>query len=193
MLLAIVSKMNMELHQMDAVTAFLNGDLSEDVFMEKPEGFVEHGRESQVFKLQKFLYGLKQSPRQWYAKMDRFLCSEVGFHRNEADECILVLNLGGSMTKIALYADDLLIVSASIEKLSEIKRALSEKIEMKDMKEARICLGFELYRCRQERKIAVAQTNTQNRCYCVLTWKARMVLRSIWTHRSTSPKFAIQH
>ena len=63
MLIAIAAINNLEIHQMDVKTAFLNGDLEEEIYMEQPEGFVAPGKEKKVCKLVKSLYGLKQAPK----------------------------------------------------------------------------------------------------------------------------------
>ena len=57
-------------HQMNVKTAFLNGDLDEEIYLDQPEGFVVQGQESKVCKLRKSLYGLKQAPKQWHEKFD---------------------------------------------------------------------------------------------------------------------------
>ena len=74
---------------MDVKSAFLNGDLQEDVYMTQPPGFEVPGKENQVCKLVKALYGLKQAPRAWYAKMDAYL-QKVGFLRSELDDTLYV-------------------------------------------------------------------------------------------------------
>jgi Reverse transcriptase (RNA-dependent DNA polymerase) len=94
--IAIVALLDLELHQMDVVTAFLNGDLNEDIFMEQPEGFGAEDS-SKVCKLVKSLYGLKQTPRQRHAKIDGFLVEVLGFSRNVSDECFYVRIQGGIM------------------------------------------------------------------------------------------------
>jgi hypothetical protein len=76
------------------------------------------------------LYGLKQANRQWYAKMDTFLCGELGFTRNSADHCFYLWIKGGQITLIALYVDDWLIASADKTTLDVIKKALSMKFEI---------------------------------------------------------------
>jgi hypothetical protein len=88
------------------------------------------------------LYGLKQANHQWNAKMDTFLCEGLGFTRNAADHCFYVRIKGGQITLIAHYVDDLLIACADKSVLDTIKRALSTKFEMKDIGEARKCLGL---------------------------------------------------
>ena len=87
LLFALASIYNLCIHQMDVKTAFLNGDLNEEVYMEQPEGFVLPGNEHKVCKLTKSLYGLKQAPKQWHEKFDSVIL-EYGFKHNGADKCI---------------------------------------------------------------------------------------------------------
>jgi hypothetical protein len=74
-LLTIVAMHDLELEKLDVKTAFLHGELEEDIYIEQPEGFVIPGKEKLVCKLKKSLYGLKQSPRQWYKRFDTFMLS----------------------------------------------------------------------------------------------------------------------
>ena len=78
-----------KVHQMDVKSAFLNGDLQEDVYMQQPPGFEIAGQEHKVCKLIKALYGLKQAPRAWYTKMDEYL-RKVGFQRREYDDTLYI-------------------------------------------------------------------------------------------------------
>ena len=75
--------------QMDVKTAFLNGELEEDIYMSQPEGFEKKDLEHLVCKLKKSLYGLKQSPRAWYQRIDSFFTKE-GFTRSEADHSLYI-------------------------------------------------------------------------------------------------------
>src|SRR6185295_6410504 len=77
-LLSIVAIHDLELHQMDVKTAFLNGHLEEEIYMQQPEGFIAPGNEHLVCKLRRTLYGLKQSPRVWYQTIDKFF-ADMGF------------------------------------------------------------------------------------------------------------------
>ena len=86
-LLSIVAMHDFELEQLDVKTAFLHGELEEDIYMEQPEGFVIPGKEKLVCKLKKSLYELKQSPRQWYKRFDTFMLSQ-GFKRSNYDSCV---------------------------------------------------------------------------------------------------------
>jgi len=72
---------NLELEQLDVKTAFLHGDLEEQIYMKQPEGFEVVGKEDHVCLLKKSLYGLKKSPRQWYKKFDSFMAS-INFSRS---------------------------------------------------------------------------------------------------------------
>jgi hypothetical protein len=83
-ILALVALEDMEIHQMDVKTAFFNGELEEEIYMEQPQGFVHQGGEHLVCKLHKSLYGLKQFPRAWNQKLDAFLKS-IEFMKSEAD------------------------------------------------------------------------------------------------------------
>src|SRR5438128_3723336 len=86
-LLSLATSHGLIVHQMDVKTAFLNGELEEEIYMEQPDGFVVKGEERNVCKLLKSLHGLKQAPKQWHEKFDRTLTS-AGFVVNEADRCV---------------------------------------------------------------------------------------------------------
>ena len=86
-IMALVAHFNLELHQMDVKTAFLNGDLEEEVYMKQPEGFFSNEGENLVCKLKKSIYGLKQASRQWYLKFHNII-SSFGFVENIKDQCI---------------------------------------------------------------------------------------------------------
>ena len=87
--LSLAANMNMEVEQLDVKTAFLHGDLEEDIYMEQPEGFVVKGKEKLVCKLKKSLYGFKQAPRQWYKKFDSFMMDH-GYDRISSDHYVFV-------------------------------------------------------------------------------------------------------
>ena len=73
MLIAIAALHNLEIHQMDVKTAFLNGDLNEKIYMDQPEGFISLGQEKKVYRLVKSFYGLKQPPKQCHEKFDKVI------------------------------------------------------------------------------------------------------------------------
>ena len=108
-LLALVAQFNMELEQLDVKTAFLHGNLEETIYMEQPEGFREAGKEDYVCKLNRSLYGLKQSPRQLYKRFDSYLL-QIGYYRCEYDHCVYFkMYDDNSFIMLLLYVDDMLI------------------------------------------------------------------------------------
>jgi hypothetical protein len=106
--LALAAIEDMEIHQMDVKTAFLNGDLEEEIYMEQPEGFTQEG-EHLVCKLHKSLYGLKQSPRAWNQKLDAFL-KNIKFMRSDANFSVYVVQVKDVKFFIVIHVDDLILV-----------------------------------------------------------------------------------
>ena len=90
MLISIAAIHNLEIHQLDVKTAFLNGDLDEEIYMEQPEGSTVPGQKNKVCRLVKSLYGLKQAPMQWHEKCDSVMMTN-GFKINECDKCVFVM------------------------------------------------------------------------------------------------------
>ena len=136
---------DMKIHQMDVVTAFLNGNLDEEIYMHQPEGFVQKGQENLVCRLRKSIYGLKQSPRCWNTVLDSYL-QELDFKRSEADQCVYIQNCNGKTRIVAVYVDDMIIMTDTDDDMSEIKRKFEEKFKMKDMGELHYCLGITVQR-----------------------------------------------
>ena len=116
---------------MDVKTAFLNGDLDEEVYMEHPEGFVLPGNEKKVCKLVKSLYGLKQAPKQWHEKVD-FVILSNGFRHNNADKCIYSKFTDEYSVVICLYVDDLLIFGTNMKAISETKKYLNSNFKFQN-------------------------------------------------------------
>jgi hypothetical protein len=106
--LALTAQKGWKVHQMDVKSAFLNKDLQEDVYMQKPPGFEIVGQEHKVCKLIKALYWLKQAPRAWYTKMDEYL-RKVGFQRSESDDTLYIRQQGPYLVILSMYVDDLII------------------------------------------------------------------------------------
>lgn len=135
LVLALVAHSNMELEQMDVKTTFLHGDL-------EPEGFTARGDEDKVCLLKKSLYRLKQSQRQWYNRFDDCILS-FGFKRCSYDSCVYFRREVEEVNVfLLLYVDVILIASKSKEEISEIKKLLSSKFEMKDLGYAKQILGM---------------------------------------------------
>ena len=141
---------------MDVKTAFLNGELDEEIYMDQPEGFVVHGQEHKVCKLDKSLYGLKQAPKQWHEKFDNLIISN-GFKVNESDKCIYYKSENDICTIICLYVDDLLIFGSNIHAINSVKSLLSVNFDMKDLGEVSVILGIKI--TRSEKGISLDQSH----------------------------------
>ena len=103
---------DLELEKLDVKTAFLHRELEEEIYMDQPEGCIVPGKENFVCKLKKSLYGLKQSPRQWYKRFDSFMLSH-GFKKSEYDSSVYIKIVDGSPIYLLLYVDDMLIAAKS--------------------------------------------------------------------------------
>ena len=108
--MAIVAHFDLELHHMGVRTTVLNGDLVEDVYMSQPTGFEELGNEHLVCKLQKSIYDLKQTSKQWYLKFDEVVIAN-GFKENIIDQCIYMKVSGRKYIFFVLYVDDILLAT----------------------------------------------------------------------------------
>ncbi|GJY02061.1 retrotransposon protein, putative, ty1-copia subclass [Tanacetum coccineum] len=145
MIIAIAALRNLEIHQMDVKTAFLNGDLEEEIYMNQPEGFIAPGQEGKVCRLVKSLYGLKQAPKQWHQKFDHTML-ENGFKINECDKCVYVKDTSSGYVILCLYVDDMLIVGSNDKIIRSTKDMLKSKFDMKDMGLADVILGIKIIR-----------------------------------------------
>ena len=154
MVIALAIQNGLKLHQMDVTTAFLNGELKEEVYMKQPEGYVVKGKEDLVCKLRKSIYGLKQSPRCWNSALDDYL----GFVQAAGDPC-LYMSTEGEMFLIAIYVDDILLAGKSIERLNAVKQALSQQFQVKDMGELHYFLGVKVV---QEHKAGIVWIGQQS-------------------------------
>ncbi|KAL0437633.1 UNVERIFIED_CONTAM: Retrovirus-related Pol polyprotein from transposon TNT 1-94 [Sesamum radiatum] len=142
-LIAIAALYDLEIHQMNVKTAFLNGELDEEIYMEQPEGFVVPGQEKKVCRLVKSLYGLKQAPKQWHEKFDRTMLSN-DFKINECDKCVYVKSSHNSFIIVCLYVDDMLIMGSNRDVILTTKRMLTKHFDMKDMCLADVILGIKI-------------------------------------------------
>ena len=132
---------------MDVKTAFLNGDLEEEVYMKQPEGFSSSEGEHLVCKLKKSIYGLKQASRQWYLKFHDIITS-FGFVENIMDQCIYQKVSGSKIFFLILYVNDILLATNDKSLLHEVKQFLSKNFDMKDMGDASYVIGIKIHRDR---------------------------------------------
>ncbi|KAD2806293.1 hypothetical protein E3N88_39670 [Mikania micrantha] len=145
LMLAIAALRDLEVHQMDVKTAFLNGDLEEEIYMEQTDGFLAPGQEGKVYKLVKSLYGLKQAPNQWHQKFDQVMLNN-GFKINEYEKCVFVKNTKRGYVILCLYVDDMLIIGSDDQMIKFTKYMLKAIFDMKDMGLADVILGVKINR-----------------------------------------------
>ncbi|GJU22285.1 retrovirus-related pol polyprotein from transposon TNT 1-94 [Tanacetum coccineum] len=105
--LAFVAHMNMVVYQMDVKTAFLNGNLREEVYVSQPDGFVDKDKPNHVYKLKKALYGLKQAPRAWYNMLSSFLISQ-DFSKGSVDPTLCIRRDDKEILLVQIYVDDII-------------------------------------------------------------------------------------
>ena len=154
-LMAIVNMYDLELEQMDVKTAFLHGELEETIYMQQPEGFVKDN--TKVCLLKKSLYGLKQSPRQWYRRFDEFLV-KVGFVRSNYDSCVYMMRRNEKVILyLLLYVDDILMASSNRQEIQKLNEKLNEEFEMKDPGNAKRILGMDIMRDRNKGELFLSQ------------------------------------
>lgn len=144
LLIALAAHHNWKIYQLDVKSAFLNGILEEEVYVQQPEGFIKEGEESKVYHFKKALYGLKQAPRAWNARIDSYL------HQNSLTKCpyehavFTKKNHHGEFLIICLYVDDLLYTGNSSEMFKELKQLMFKEFEMIDDRLMSYFLGIEV-------------------------------------------------
>jgi hypothetical protein len=151
MLLALATVNNWEVHQMDFVTAFLNGQVEEEIYMAQPNGY--NDGTNKVCKLVKSLYGLKQAPRQWNKELHRSMES-LGFTRLEMDHSVYVReNL-----IVAVYVDDCILLSANLNDILVFKKEIMKNYKVKDLGELRTIVGMQWERNRKQKSSFLHQS-----------------------------------
>lgn len=132
LLAATAVRQHWQLHHLDVKSAFLNGGLEEKVYVAQPPGFVQEGREHQVFHLHKALYRLRQAPRAWNAKLDTTLV-QLGFRRSESEHAVYIRGTGDQRLLLGVYVDDLIITGASTTEIERFKLEMKSQFEMSDL------------------------------------------------------------
>ena len=156
-LIAIAAYHDYEIWQMDVKTAFLNGNLLEDVYMTQLEGFVQPKNSGKVCKLQRSIYGLKQASRSWNLHFDESV-KGFGFVKNKDEPCVYKKISGSAIVFLVLYVDDILLIGNDIPTLQNVKSWLGKCFSMKDLGEAAYILGIKIYRDRSKRLIGLSQS-----------------------------------
>ncbi|GAA0157711.1 transmembrane signal receptor [Lithospermum erythrorhizon] len=156
MLFALASIYHLYVHQMGVKTTFLNGDLTKEVYMEQPEGFILLGNENKVCRLVKLLYGLNQASKKWHKKFDDVILAN-GLKHNGVDKCVYSKTCNEYKVILCLYVDDMLIFSNYMEGIVETKKYISSVFEMKDQGEVNTILGIKVKR--DDKGFTLSQTH----------------------------------
>ncbi|GJT43173.1 retrovirus-related pol polyprotein from transposon TNT 1-94, partial [Tanacetum coccineum] len=130
--IANVASKNMTVYQMDVKTAFLNGELKEEVYVSQPKGFVDLNHPHHVYRLKKALYGLKQVPRAWYDTMSRFLLAH-GFSKGVVDPTLFIQKTGKHTLHVQIYVDDIIFASTDLRGCDCFSNEMSSKFQMSMM------------------------------------------------------------
>ncbi|KAG8492199.1 hypothetical protein CXB51_009896 [Gossypium anomalum] len=144
LIVGLAAHMQWNVYQLDVKSAFLNGILEEEIYVEQPEGFEVPGKEEMVYRLRKALYGLKQAPRAWYARIDSYLLS-LKFERSASEPTLYVKrNKTETQLVVSLYVDDLLVTGGDEVDLAEFKIKMKQMFEMTDLGLMTYFLGMEV-------------------------------------------------
>uniref|UniRef100_A0A2N9G6F8 Reverse transcriptase Ty1/copia-type domain-containing protein n=1 Tax=Fagus sylvatica TaxID=28930 RepID=A0A2N9G6F8_FAGSY len=147
-LISLVVTENLDMRLMDVVTAYLYGSLDNDIYMKIPEGYKmpeaynSKSRNMYSIKLQRSLYGLKQSGRMWYNRLSEYLLKE-GFENNPICPCVFIKKSESGFAIVAVYVDDLNLVGTP-EELTKTADYLKNEFEMKDLGKTKFCLGLQI-------------------------------------------------
>eukprot|EP00253_Pinus_taeda_P015492 PITA_15492 len=148
LVISLATSFKWEVHKMDVKSAFLHGDLHEEIYMEQRPRFIQTDS-ILVCHLKKSLYGLKQAPRAWYAKMDSFLLG-IEFSRCHSDNTIYTKKVGKSLIILVLYVDDIILIGSDPNFINHVKSGLKKKFEMIDLRHLHYFLGLQVLQSKEE-------------------------------------------
>ncbi|GJY75492.1 retrovirus-related pol polyprotein from transposon TNT 1-94 [Tanacetum coccineum] len=142
--LAFAAHMNMVVYQMDVKTAFLNGNLREEVYVSQPDGFVDKDKPNHVYKLKKALYGLKQAPHAWYDMLSSFLISQ-DFSKGSVDPTLFIRRDGKELLLVQIYVDDIIFAASTPELCDQFAKIICSKFKMSMMGKISFFLGLQIF------------------------------------------------
>lgn len=144
LVVALAAQKGWAIYQLDVKSAFLYGELNEEVFVEQPLGYVKKGYEHKVYKLKKALYGLKQAPRAWYSRIEAYFLKE-GFEKCDYEHTLFIkTGKEGKLLILSLYVDDLIFTGNDELMVSEFKSSMKHEFDMTDLGKMRYFLGLEI-------------------------------------------------
>ncbi|GJY63626.1 ribonuclease H-like domain-containing protein [Tanacetum coccineum] len=140
------------IHQLDVKNAFLNGDLSETVYMHQPPGFVNSRYPHHVCLLQRSLYGFKQAPRAWFQRFASY-ATQAGFYHSHCDSSLFICRQGSQVAYLLIYMDDIILTAPSLTLLQHIIASLHKEFDMTDLGALNYFLGISADRSSTEFKL----------------------------------------
>ncbi|GAA0171472.1 transmembrane signal receptor [Lithospermum erythrorhizon] len=144
MMINIAAQKKWKIHQLDVKSAFLQGEISENVYVDQPQGYEIKGKEHKVYKLQKALYGLKQAPRAWFSNLETHFTQE-GFSRCDSEQTLFTKrNNVNSIIMVSVYVDDLIYTGNDDEMMKQFKEFMLRDFEMSDLGLMTYYLGIEV-------------------------------------------------
>ena len=143
MFLVFVAHMNFKVYQMDVKSAFMNGELEEEEYVQQPPGFEDPNHLDFVYFLFKALYRLKQAPRIWYDTLFKFLL-ENDFTRGIIDKTLFHKKHNGDLTLVQVYVDDIISGSTNDNLCKRFDKLMQNKYEMSMMGELSYFLGLQV-------------------------------------------------
>lgn len=143
LIIALAAHNSWQIHQLDVKSAFLNGFLVEEIFIEQPDGYLVPGKEDHVYLLKKALYGLKQAPRAWYDRLDSHLL-QLDFYRSQSEATLYVKSCGENSLIVSIYVDDMLVTGSNFELIQQFKDEMRCCFEMTDLGIMKYFLGMEV-------------------------------------------------
>ena len=166
--LALATRLDLELHQINIKGAYLNGELNneETIYMRQPPGYADLALLCHVCRLHKTLYGLKQSSRRWYQKLVEILIKNLGFKLCEVNQAVFIKQGNKTVIIIVVHVDDCTIATSSLSLVIELKAQIRNHIEITDLGELHWLLGIEVMRNCEERTIALSQWSYLDSIIC---------------------------
>nr|XP_017251133.1 PREDICTED: uncharacterized mitochondrial protein AtMg00810-like [Daucus carota subsp. sativus] len=195
LLTAIAAQNEWKIFQMDVKSAFLNGYLEEEVYIEQPQGYVQKGQEDKVYRLKKALYGLKQAPRAWNTRVDEYF-QKNGFVKSPYEHALYTkTNSGGDIMIVCLYVDDMIFTGNNPGMFDDFKKVMTNEFEMTDIGQMSYFLGVEvkqskdgIFMCQKKYAEQILKKFRMEECKPVSTpAEASIKLRIDSTRESVNP------
>ncbi|KAM1447548.1 hypothetical protein ACFXTO_006639 [Malus domestica] len=141
--LSLAAQKNWMIYQLDVKSAFLHGELNEEVFVAQPPSYEQQGHEQKVYMLKKALYDLKQAPRAWYSRIESYFVRE-GFKKCPYEHTLFIKTMNEGMLIVCLYVDDLIFTRNDESMFKEFKQSIMVEFDMTDLGKMSYFLGIEV-------------------------------------------------